>query len=137
MASPADFSGVGRMAIRRQAEPAVRGLGWDINSAFSSNRGDLLPLFGIVLWALGWSMVIMAVLIRLPRPAVAVMAYSFVVALLLAFLWRHYTKVRWTHAWLGVLVAGIGGCVLVLAGSLILLFTFRKTEEPAPHVPAR
>ncbi|MDQ3070641.1 MAG: DUF1343 domain-containing protein, partial [Acidobacteriota bacterium] len=24
-------------------EPNVRGLGWDINSAFSSNRGDLLP----------------------------------------------------------------------------------------------
>ncbi|MDQ3170776.1 MAG: DUF1343 domain-containing protein [Acidobacteriota bacterium] len=27
-----------------ESEPAVRGLGWDINSAFSSNRGDLLPL---------------------------------------------------------------------------------------------
>ncbi len=27
-----------------ETEPAVRGLGWDINSAFSSNRGDLLPL---------------------------------------------------------------------------------------------
>ncbi|MBA3948896.1 MAG: DUF1343 domain-containing protein [Acidobacteria bacterium] len=27
-----------------EAETAVRGLGWDINSPFSSNRGDLLPL---------------------------------------------------------------------------------------------
>ncbi|HUF47291.1 MAG TPA: exo-beta-N-acetylmuramidase NamZ domain-containing protein [Vicinamibacterales bacterium] len=27
-----------------EGEPAVRGLGWDLDSAFSSNRGELLPL---------------------------------------------------------------------------------------------
>ena len=29
---------------RRPAWPAVRGLGWDIDTSFSSNRGDLFPI---------------------------------------------------------------------------------------------
>jgi uncharacterized membrane protein len=32
---------------------------------------DLLPIFALVLWALGWSMIVMAALIHLPKPAVA------------------------------------------------------------------
>jgi uncharacterized membrane protein len=32
---------------------------------------DLMPLFGIVLWALGWSMIVMAALIWLPRVVLA------------------------------------------------------------------
>lgn len=32
---------------------------------------DLIPIFALVLWALGWSMIAMAALIHLPRPAVA------------------------------------------------------------------
>jgi uncharacterized membrane protein len=32
---------------------------------------DLLPAFALVLWALGWSMIVMAVLVHLPRTAVA------------------------------------------------------------------
>jgi uncharacterized membrane protein len=32
---------------------------------------DLMPLFGIVLWALGWSMIVMAALIWLPRALLA------------------------------------------------------------------
>jgi uncharacterized membrane protein len=35
---------------------------------------DLVPLFGIVLWALGWSMVLMAGLVHLPRTVVAAIA---------------------------------------------------------------
>lgn len=31
---------------------------------------DLIPVFALVLWALGWSMIAMAALIHLPRPAV-------------------------------------------------------------------
>ena len=32
---------------------------------------DLIPVFALVLWALGWSMIVMAALIHLPKPAVA------------------------------------------------------------------
>ena len=31
-----------------------------------------------------------------------------VVAALLVFLWRHYTKIRWNHWWLGVIVGVVG-----------------------------
>jgi uncharacterized protein YbbC (DUF1343 family) len=33
-----------RMSAPATAEPIVRGLGWDIDTSFSSNRGELLPL---------------------------------------------------------------------------------------------
>ncbi len=35
---------------------------------------DLMPLFGVVLWALGWSMVIMAALVHLPRMATGIVS---------------------------------------------------------------
>lgn len=38
----------------------------------------LLPIFALVLWALGWSMVVMAALIHLPKPAVAVVALAII-----------------------------------------------------------
>src|SRR5688572_28963205 len=41
---------------------------------------QLLPAFGIVLWALGWSMILMAALIWLPRALIAVMSIATIVA---------------------------------------------------------
>jgi uncharacterized protein YbbC (DUF1343 family)/CubicO group peptidase (beta-lactamase class C family) len=35
---------VSRMTSPASAEPNVRGLGWDVDSSFSSNRGELLPI---------------------------------------------------------------------------------------------
>ncbi len=35
---------VSRMSAGATAEPNVRGLGWDVDTSFSSNRGELLPL---------------------------------------------------------------------------------------------
>jgi uncharacterized membrane protein len=81
------LAGVGiGLALHRRREPAAmrrylltRGvwllvleliitpLGW----RFSFN---LLPAFALVLWALGWSMIVMAVLVHLPRAAVAALA---------------------------------------------------------------
>jgi CAAX prenyl protease-like protein len=40
--------------------------------------------------------------------AVSYFAKTIVVAFLLALLWRHYTKIRWNHWWLGVIVGVIG-----------------------------
>jgi uncharacterized membrane protein len=37
---------------------------------------NLMPLFGIVLWALGWSMIVMAALIWLPRPLLTGLALA-------------------------------------------------------------
>ena len=39
---------------------------------------------------------------------VSYVAKTIVVAALLAHFWRHYTKIRWSHLWLGVLVGVIG-----------------------------
>jgi uncharacterized membrane protein len=39
---------------------------------------DLLPAFALVLWALGWSMIVMAGLIYLPRAAIAVVALAMI-----------------------------------------------------------
>ena len=39
----------------------------------------LIPAFALVLWALGWSMVVMAALVHLPRPAVAAIAIVTIV----------------------------------------------------------
>ena len=39
---------------------------------------DLVPAFALVLWALGWSMIAMAVLIYLPKAAVAVIALAMI-----------------------------------------------------------
>lgn len=50
-------------------ELTITSLGWRFGL-------DLLPFFGIVLWALGWSMVIMGLLVFLPRALVAVIALS-------------------------------------------------------------
>lgn len=38
----------------------------------------LIPAFALVLWALGWSMIVMAALVHLPRPAVATLALATV-----------------------------------------------------------
>ncbi len=38
----------------------------------------LVPVFAVVIWALGWCLVIMAVLVRLPRSAVAVLSLATV-----------------------------------------------------------
>jgi uncharacterized membrane protein len=48
-------------------ELIITPLGW----RFSFN---LLPAFALVIWALGWSMIVMAVLVHLPRAAVAALA---------------------------------------------------------------
>jgi uncharacterized membrane protein len=39
---------------------------------------NLMPLFGIVLWALGWSMIVMAALIRLPRALLAGLSIAMI-----------------------------------------------------------
>lgn len=39
---------------------------------------DLLPMFALVLWALGWSMILMAAIIHLPRIAVAVFSIALI-----------------------------------------------------------
>ena len=41
---------------------------------------DLLPAFGIVLWALGWSMIVMAALIRLPGAALLALSLVTIAA---------------------------------------------------------
>jgi uncharacterized membrane protein len=41
---------------------------------------QLLPAFGIVLWALGWSMIVMAALIWLPRALIAVLSIATIAA---------------------------------------------------------
>ena len=40
---------------------------------------DLVPAFALVLWALGWSMIMMAGLIYLPRTAIALIAFAMIV----------------------------------------------------------
>src|SRR5215207_2515059 len=37
---------------------------------------DLIPAFALVLWALGWSMIIMALLVRLPHAALAALSLA-------------------------------------------------------------
>jgi uncharacterized membrane protein len=39
---------------------------------------QLIPAFALVLWALGWSMILMALLIHLPRPALAALALGMI-----------------------------------------------------------
>jgi uncharacterized membrane protein len=39
---------------------------------------DLLPAFALVLWALGWSMILMALLIHLPRAVLAVLSLALI-----------------------------------------------------------
>ena len=39
---------------------------------------DLLPMFALVLWALGWSMILMAAIIHLPRAAIAVFSIALI-----------------------------------------------------------
>lgn len=39
---------------------------------------DPLPAFALVLWALGWSMILMAALIHLPRPAITAIAIAMI-----------------------------------------------------------
>jgi uncharacterized membrane protein len=39
---------------------------------------DLFPAFALVLWALGWSMIVMAVLVHLPRAALATIAIAMI-----------------------------------------------------------
>jgi uncharacterized membrane protein len=39
---------------------------------------DLLPAFALVLWALGWSMILMALLIHLPRSVLAVISLALI-----------------------------------------------------------
>ena len=39
---------------------------------------DLIPAFAMVLWALGWSMLVMAVLVHLPRAAIATVAVAMI-----------------------------------------------------------
>lgn len=39
---------------------------------------DPIPAFALVLWALGWSMIVMAVLIHLPKPVVAATAFAMI-----------------------------------------------------------
>lgn len=40
--------------------------------------------------------------------AISYAARVVIVAAMLAILWRHYTKIRWNHWWLGILVGAVG-----------------------------
>lgn len=53
---------------------------------------------------------------------VAYIAKTILVAILLVVLWPHFTRIRWTHAWLGVLVGIIGIVQWVGMEKLILHF---------------
>jgi len=48
-------------------ELVVTAIGWRFSL-------ELIPFFALVLWALGWSMIVLAVLLHLPRPLLAVVA---------------------------------------------------------------
>src|SRR5689334_710402 len=50
----------------------VSAIGWQFGF-------QLIPAYALVIWALGWSMVVMAVLIHLPRSAIAVVAIATIV----------------------------------------------------------
>lgn len=52
-------------------ELVITPIGW--NFSF-----QLIPFFGLVLWALGWSMILMAALIHLPPWAVAVLSFALI-----------------------------------------------------------
>jgi uncharacterized membrane protein len=50
----------------------VSAIGWQFGF-------QLIPAYALVIWALGWSMVVMALLIHLPRTAIAVVAIATIV----------------------------------------------------------
>src|SRR5687768_6366432 len=60
---------------------------------------DLLPLFGVVLWALGWSMVVMAALIHLPRGMVGAIGVLMIVGHNLLDGVRPETFGAWAPLW--------------------------------------
>jgi uncharacterized membrane protein len=93
-------------------ELIITPIGW----RFSLN---LLPAFALVLWALGWSMIAMALVIRLPKKLV------LAVSLLLVFGHNVLDDVRpATFGSLGWLWNFVHAPGFVLGGKLFLIYTF-------------
>ena len=64
--------------------------------------------------------------------APAYVARTIIVAILLAICWKHYTKIRWTHLWLGVVVGVIG--IFQWVGMQLWLQNHFDVFNPSPDV---
>ncbi|MCC7126919.1 MAG: DUF1624 domain-containing protein [Acidobacteria bacterium] len=109
-------------------ELVVTPIGWQFGF-------EPLPAFALVLWALGWSMIVMAALVGLPRPALAAIGVAIIVGHnltdgvrpaafgALAPLWHfmHVPGILWPGGifigypllpWLGVMMLGVAAAEL-------------------------
>jgi CAAX prenyl protease-like protein len=66
-------------------------------------------------------------------------AKTFVAALLLAVLWRHYTKIRWSYWWLGIVmgVVGVVQWVCMERGLLHVWPNYHIAKNGPPFDPTR
>jgi CAAX prenyl protease-like protein len=90
--------------------PPVRVIKADSAPAPRRGRDDLAylaPMFAF----LGFTWLGTNATVKQYVPHAYVVSYAaktLVVAMLLAVLWRHYTRIRWNHWWLGVIVGVVG-----------------------------
>ena len=60
---------------------------------------------------------------------------TLIPALLIAFFWKHYTRIRWSHAWLGILVGVIGIVQWIGVEELLLHYWPNYPRIPAATDP--
>ena len=78
---------------------------------------DLLPAFALVLWALGWSMILMALIIHLPRAVTAVFSLLMIAAHNLLDGIRPDTLGAWGPLWTALHVPGF-----LMPGTLLVAY---------------